>query len=128
MEDRTINIGTNLGSPVVSGNVQGNVSSELRDAFNTYHQEQKQNLTEAAAEIQQLLEQLEKSYSTETTIGKMGLATEVIERIDNNPTLRARVLNALKAGSVKAFEQFLNHPAASFVIAALEDWHKNKKS
>ncbi len=90
--------------------------------------EQKQTLAEAAAEIQQLLEQLEKSYPTDTTTGKMALATEAIAQIENNPNLTARILSALKVGSVKAFEQFLSHPAASFVIGALEDWQKTKES
>ena len=49
-------------------------------------------------------------------------------QIDSNPNLTARILSALKVDSVKAFEQFLNHPAASFVIGALEDWQKTKRS
>lgn len=56
----------------------------------------------------------------------MALATEAITRIDNDSSLSAKILSALKMGGVKAFEQFLNHPAASFIIAALEDWQKNK--
>ncbi|MEA5574413.1 hypothetical protein [Calothrix sp. UHCC 0171] len=122
MEDKSVKIGTNIGSPIVSGNTQGNISSH----FNTYTQEQKQNLAEAATEIQQIIEQLEKSYPAETTAGKMTLATETIKYIENNHTLSKRILNALKTGSVKAFEQFLSHPAASFVIGALEDWQKTK--
>jgi hypothetical protein len=35
-------------------------------------------------------------------------------------------LSALKAGGVSAFEQLLNHPAASFVIGALEDWKNSQ--
>lgn len=128
MEDKSIKIGKNIGSSVVSGNPGGDVSSEVKDSFNTYTQEQKQNLTEAAAEIQQLLEQLEKSYPTETTAGKMAVATETIKHIESNPTLTAKILSALKTGSVKALEQFLSHPAASFVIGALEDWQKNNGS
>lgn len=128
MEDNSTKIGTNIGSSIVSGkgNVKGNVSSEVNNSFNTYTQEQKQNLAEAAAEIQQLLEQLEKSYPTETTTGKMTVATETIKHIESNPTLNKRILSALKTGGVKAFEQFLSHPAASFVIGALEDWQKTK--
>ena len=128
MEDKSIRIGTNIASSVVSGDAKGDVVSEARDLFNTYTQEQKQNLSEAAAEIQQLLEQLEKSYPTETTTGKMVLATETIKCIEKNPDLRKRIFSALKTGSVKAFEQFLSHPAASFVIGALEDWEKTKGS
>ena len=94
----------------------------------TINEAQQQTLAETAAEIQELLEQLEKSYLTETTTGKMALAAEVMARIENNPTLTARILSALKVGSVKAFEQFLSHPAASFVIGALEDWEKTPGS
>jgi hypothetical protein len=42
---------------------QGNNNQQTS---NTYASEQKQNLTEAAAEIQQLLEQLSQSYPTNT--------------------------------------------------------------
>ena len=94
----------------------------------TINEAQKQTLAETAAEIQALLEQLDKTHSTDTTTGKMALATEAIAQIDSNPTLTARILSALKVGSVKAFEQFLSHPAASFVIGALEDWQKTKGS
>ena len=89
---------------------------------------QSQSLADAAAEIQKLLKQLEQSYPTDTTTGKMSIATEVINRIDSNPTLTGRILSSLKAGSIQALAQALNHPAASFVIAALEDWQKSKKS
>lgn len=108
----------------------GNYNERIEGNYiqgNYYDNVQKQSLAEAAAEIQQLLEQLEKSYPTDTTTGKMALATEIIQRIDKNPTLTARILSALKVGSVKAFEQFLSHPAASFVIGALEDWQKTNK-
>ena len=106
---------------------QGDNSNQTMDT-NVVSPEQKRTLADAAKEIQALLEQLDTTYSTDTTKGKMALATEAIAQIDSNPTLTARILSALKVGSVKAFEQFLNHPAASFVIGALEDWQKTKES
>jgi hypothetical protein len=33
------------------------------------------------------------------------------------------VVDSLKAGGAQTLAQFLNHPAVSFVIAALDDWH-----
>ncbi|NEQ17217.1 MAG: hypothetical protein F6K44_27135, partial [Moorea sp. SIO3E2] len=89
--------------------------------------EQKQNLAEAAAEIQQLLETLDKTYPTDTTTGKMKVAAAAVEQIETNPGLSKRVLSALKAGGVSAVEQLLNHPAASFVIGALEDWQETRR-
>jgi Zn-dependent protease with chaperone function len=86
-----------------------------------------QDLAKAAAEIQQLLEQLEKSYPINTTADKEQIAIQAISKIENNPNLAERILRALQAGSISAFEQFLNHPAASFIIAALEEWKKTKE-
>ena len=123
-----LTIQTVSGSVIVCGSVSGNITTGDSNRSNNYTPQQKQTLAEAAAEIQQLLEQLEKSYPTDTTTGKMALATEAIAQIDKNPDLTARILSALKVGSVKAFEQALSHPAASFVIGALEDWQNTKGS
>ena len=75
-----------------------------------------------ANEIQSLLQQLEKSTNINTTTGKMAIATQAIEHIENNRTLAARVLSACKAGGTQALASFLHHPAASFVLSALDDW------
>ncbi len=116
-DNRTIHMGGGNYNERIEGDyIQGNY----------YAAGEKQNLAEAAAEIQALLEQLSKTYPADTTTGKMRLATEVIERIESNPTLMERILSALKAGSISALEQALNHPAASFVIGALEDWQQTK--
>lgn len=114
---RTINMGSGNYNERIEGNyVQGNY----------YAGGEKQSLVDAAAEIQKLLEQLDKSYPNNTTTGKMAIATEAIEYIDSNQALAQRVLSALKAGGTQALAQLLNHPAASFVIGALEDWQKSK--
>lgn len=116
---RFINIGGGNYNECIQGNyIQGDY----------YNVEKPQNLAEAAAEIQKLLEQLEKSYPTNTTVGKMAIATEAISQIDKNPNLATRILSAIKADGVSAFEQFLNHPASSFIIGALEDWQKESIS
>lgn len=105
------------------GTIQGN--AKVGGIINEAEQ---RNLAEAAAEIQQLLEQLDKSYPSDTMSGRMQIATEAISQIENDSDLMTRILSALKAGGVSAFEQFLNHPAASFVMGALEDWQKTKES
>ncbi|MBD2205599.1 hypothetical protein H6G33_24970 [Calothrix sp. FACHB-1219] len=108
------------------GHMSGGEIKEGAKVAGVINEAERQNLAQAAAEIQKLLEQLDKSYPSNTTVGKMAIATETINQIDSDPTLAARILSALKAGGVSAFEQFLNHPAASFVIGALEDWQKSK--
>jgi hypothetical protein len=77
-----------------------------------------QDLAAAAAEIQQLLEQLDPFYFSDPATVQ-AVATEAIQQIEANPTLRSRVLNEIEASGVSAFDRFLNHPAASFVIATL---------
>ncbi|RAM50627.1 MAG: hypothetical protein C6Y22_16295 [Hapalosiphonaceae cyanobacterium JJU2] len=118
------------GNPIINTG-GGNYNERINGNYiqgNYYAAGQPQSLVEAVAEIQQLLEQLDKSYPSNTPIGKMAIATETINQIDSNPTLADRILRALKAGGVSAFEQFLNHPAASFVIKALEDWQNSKET
>lgn len=105
--------------------VQGN---QVGGTQYNYALEQRQNLAEAAAEIQHLLEQLSQTYPTTTQSEQMVVAAKAIKCIENNPTLMERILSALEAGSISALEQFLNHPAASFVINALEDWQKTREN
>ena len=123
-------ISQNMSGGTMYGGMQAAQADHNNQTMDTnvVSPQQKQNLAQAAAEIQALLEQLDKTYSTDTTKGKMELAASAIAQIDSNPTLTARILSALKVGSVKAFEQFLSHPAASFVIGALEDWQKTKEN
>jgi hypothetical protein len=122
MEDKSIKIGTNTGSPIVTGHVGGNVSSEVKDSFNTYTSQQRQNLAEAAAEIQQLLEQLSQTYPTITTAEKIAVVAEATDQIERNPKLKERVINALKAGGTEAFKEAINHPLVNILIAAIEGW------
>jgi uncharacterized protein YjbI with pentapeptide repeats len=82
------------------------------------------SLADAAQEIQALLDQLSRIYPTDTMAAKIDFAKEAIERINNDSSLSQRILSALRSGSISALGQCLNHPAASFVISAMEDWQK----
>ena len=122
------NVIMNVGRNIHMGD--GNYNESIEGNYvegNYYATGENQKLVEAAAEIQTLLKQLEKSYPIDTTMDKMTLATEAISQIEKNRDLTARILSSLQVGSVKAFEQILNHPAASFVIGALEDWQQTKR-
>ncbi|NET79730.1 MAG: hypothetical protein F6K60_28640 [Okeania sp. SIO1F9] len=94
---------------------------------NQYNAAEQKTLAEAANEIQQLLEQLSQTYPTDTITGQMTVATEVIKEVENNLPLADRILSALRAGGTNALKQTLNHPAATFVLSALEDWQKSKE-
>lgn len=87
-----------------------------------YNPEQKQNLAQAAADIQQLLNQLGQAYPTNTPLEKQIAVTEALKQIDSNPTLKARVIGALKAGGTEALKELVDHPLVNILLATLEGW------
>jgi internalin A len=109
------------GNKMQIGTVQGDAVAGDK-IVNNYHQ----NLAESAQEIQALIDQLAKTYPTDTRAAKNGFADEIVKQIDTNQPLANRLLSATQAGGVAAIEQFLNHPAVSFIVAAIEDWEKTK--
>lgn len=120
----------NQGSIGSSGNQNpiGNVAVDVKgdqksiQHIRNYAPEQKPTLAEAAAEIQQLLEQLSKTYPTTTTAEKMAVVAEAAEQIEKNPTLKARVINAIKLGGTEAFKETINHPLLNILMATIEGW------
>ncbi|NES83963.1 MAG: hypothetical protein F6K10_22535 [Moorea sp. SIO2B7] len=101
-----------------------NVFNDNARQVNTtnFTSEQKQSLAEAAAEIQQLLNQLSQTNPTTTNKEKMIVVGEVIDQIETNPTLKAKVINALKAGGVEAFKEAIDHPLVNILMATIEGW------
>ncbi|NEO48326.1 MAG: hypothetical protein F6K55_31105 [Moorea sp. SIO4A3] len=83
-----------------------------------------QSLGEVATEIEQLLNQLSQTNSISTTNEKMVIVTKVAEQIENNPTLKSRVVGALKSGGTEAFKESINHPLVNILVAIIEGWVK----
>jgi hypothetical protein len=78
------------------------------------------NLAQAAKEIKALLDQLDQDYDRTTPSGQAMISAKAIESIENNPTLKARVINALKEGGTTALESAIDHPAVKPVVAMLK--------
>ncbi|MGK7924750.1 MAG: hypothetical protein AB4290_05750 [Spirulina sp.] len=55
----------------------------------------------------------------------MTVATEAIKRIESDPTWKQRIVSVLKAGTLKTFEEAIDHPAARVLIAAIEGWKED---
>ncbi|MBD2254442.1 hypothetical protein [Nostoc parmelioides] len=87
---------------------------------------QKQNLTETAFEIQQLLNCLSQVYPMKTDAQKQVIATEFKKEVEQKPELRARIIAALQSGGVEALKQLCNHPAAEVAIATYEGWSNHQ--
>lgn len=131
-EKRNVWIGDRIAGDKVAGDkVMGNkvqIGTVQGDAVAGNKIVNSQNLAEAAKEIQDLIEQLARTYPTDTMSAKVGFANTIVQHIETNLSLSQRLLNAGKAGGIAALEQLLNHPLASFVIAAIEDWQTSRNA
>ncbi|MBD1903477.1 pentapeptide repeat-containing protein [Trichocoleus sp. DQ-A3] len=112
--------GANIGSNVDTARDNARVQSIL----NNYAPEQRQSLLDAAAEIQQLLQQLEQSYPTNTPLERQAVVTEAIRHIESNPTLKARVIGALKKAGTEGIKELVDHPLINIFLAAVEGWQE----
>jgi HEAT repeat protein/ElaB/YqjD/DUF883 family membrane-anchored ribosome-binding protein len=112
---RGSNIG-NFADTVQSGGRQQAVQ-------HIYAPEQKQNLIEAAKEIQQLLDQLSQTYPTTTESQKQAVVNQAIARIKrNNPTTWQRLRSATEAALIEAFKEVLDNPFVNITVAAVEGY------
>jgi len=75
------------------------------------------NLSEAVVEIQDLLDQLSKTYPDSS---KLQIASLAEEEIKNNPNLKTKAIKALKAGTLEALK---THPVGAFVIEAIKEFN-----
>ena len=98
------------------GHVSGGEFKNTKIAGVMNEAEQK-NLAEAAREIQELLEQLSKTYTEEEDI-----ASKAVKEIKNHPTLKAKTINALKYGGKEALIAAIDHPIANILMAFIEGW------
>lgn len=87
-----------------------------------------QIVVETVAEIQKLLNQSSEAHPVETTQEKMVIAAEVVDEIENNPSLKQRVTSAIKLGGIAALGSTLVHPAAGITVAALAGWLAEQES
>ncbi|MGH8002335.1 MAG: HEAT repeat domain-containing protein [Brasilonema sp.] len=112
---RNSNIG-NFADTVQSGGRQEAIQ-------HNYAPEQKQNLAEAAKEIQQLLDQLSVSYPTTTEAQKQAVVNQAIAHIKrDNPTTWQRLRSATEAALIEAFKEVLDNPFVNVTVAAVEGY------
>ncbi len=100
------------------GNAAGEAQAEMKSIQHNYAPEQKQTLAEAAAEIQQLLKQLEQTNPTATE-------AQQIEHINDEttPKFKKRVVGALQASGEAAIDEFvLENKYLKVVKAAVKGW------
>ncbi len=78
------------------------------------------NLVEVANEIQQLLQQIERTYPTKTPVEKLTVVIVALKVIESNLPLKERLFKALKVDT-EVFKALVNHPLVNILLLALED-------
>jgi uncharacterized protein YjbI with pentapeptide repeats len=106
------------------GGFVGDGGTQIGGILNDYSS--KPSLDEAATEIQQLLKQLEETNPTTTETEKMIVAAKAADEIKNNPTLKARVISAIKSGGTEAFKEAVDNPMVNILVAIIEGWMQAK--
>jgi hypothetical protein len=110
---------TTEGDTYITGQA-GAVGRYARSDSNTFvYSEHKKTLAEAAAEIQQLLKQLEHTNPIATEAEKITYIND-----ETTPSFKRRVVGALQAGGEAAIEEFLDNPYVSVGKAVVKGWMK----
>jgi len=118
------NVGGSVYGGMVSGDVysqQGSIGNKARSDNNNFVQQsqQKQTLSDAAEEIQQLLKQLEQNNPTATEAEKIEYVND-----ETSPSFKRRAVRALQAGGEAAIEEFLDNPYVNVGKAIVKGWIK----
>ncbi len=92
----------------------------MKSIQHNYAPEQKQTLAEAAAEIQQLLKQLEQTNPSATEAEKIAFVND-----ETSPSFKRRVVGAVKALGEAAIDEFvLENKYHKVAKAAIKGWIK----
>ncbi|VXD22113.1 leucine-rich repeat domain-containing protein [Planktothrix paucivesiculata] len=104
---------TNYLTHYGSGDNVGNVAGD-KVTHNIYNN---QEIQQTSQEINVLLSTISQNYEPNTPAGQMMIGAKAIEIVDQDPTLKKRVMGALKSAGEEALEQMIEHPAAKVFIA-----------
>ena len=113
---------------MVSQNFHGNVYGVAGNvAGNQVINAQQQSLSSAAMEIQALLKQLAQDYPEGSLEEKQTLAKmELKRKVKEDPTLKDRLLNAIKSGGIETVKVLTNNPFVSIPLETVKGWLEAK--
>jgi hypothetical protein len=116
----------NLSGANIGNFAETNKGNQIANQYN-YAPEQKQTLAEAAAEIQQLLNQLSQTYPTNSPSERAFVAGKAYEEIEKNPNQKEKIVKALKVGGIAALKQMVkpvSEPITNVLFPMLEELNK----
>jgi uncharacterized protein YjbI with pentapeptide repeats len=114
VENPGIKINQKVGG---SGNT---VAGVVNGGINQFSGEHQQTLADAAKEIQDLLNQLAQTYPTTTQTEKAIFAAKAVEKLEQDPSLKMRVIGALKSSGMAALQEAIDNPLFNVVSAFLD--------
>lgn len=108
--------------PMGIGHMSGGEIKEGAKVAGIINEAEQQNLVDAVAQVQQILQQLSQSYPTNTVSEKMAIATEAIKQIESNPTIKQRLISAGTEGGLAFIEKTFDNPIGALFVAAIKGW------
>ncbi|MEM6452631.1 MAG: COR domain-containing protein [Cyanobacteria bacterium P01_D01_bin.105] len=81
-----------------------------------------QDLAQATRDIKALFTELDQTYDKTTPVGQTMITAKTVEAIEGNPTVKKRLINAVKEGGAAALEEAIEHPAIKPVVAAIKGY------
>jgi hypothetical protein len=115
---------TSQATNPISQNFHGNVYGVAGNvAGNQIINAQQQSLSSAALEIQALLTQLAQDYPNESPTEKQVIAKiKLHDKFKEDPTLKDRLLNAIKSGGIETIKVLTNNPFVSIPLETVKGW------
>ena len=117
MTNNSIKTGDVVGGVISTGEVGRDI---IVRSINSITYEEQKTLAEAAAEVQELLDQLSQRYPTTTVPEKINVATKTMEEIEKKPNTKIKIVKALKAGGIAALIELTNNPVVKILTPMLE--------
>jgi len=112
----------NISGGKIGGGIQAVQGDNNVQSMTNYAAiEQKLNLAEVAKKIQQILQKIENLNPATTRLEKIMVVSKAVEQIENNLTLKARVIEVLNADGKEALKKEINHPLAKVLLQSIED-------
>lgn len=122
-----INISGGSFKDFVAGNKQIKAERDYIDTQNNYYGDAP-DAADLAQQLDELLHSLDSTVAdANSETGKAAVKEKALQEIEKKPQLKQRLLAALKAGSLKAVEEFCKHPVASILLEAFKAAFPNEK-
>ena len=98
----------------------GQVANVYSDNIGT--QTDNRNLAQATRDLKELFAEFDQTYDKNTPVGQTMITAKTIEAVEKNPTVKKRLINAVKEGGAAALESAIEHPAVKPVVAAVKGY------